>query len=428
MKIKYAIAAALLLSISAFAQKDELKAIKKLDGKEKLSKEEEAEYKRLLTEVEPKIGAATDEQKAEFYYYKGSFAAVEMMENPALAATNFPVAVENLNKVIELEKKGKKKYTEEIQSQHFPMMKSGAISVAGALSQQKKFKEAAQYYNAAYMVDPKDASNLYNAAAMATNGQDYDSALKHYLELDRIGFTGEGTAYSAKDKKTGTVETFGDRATRDLMVKQGLYTDPKDQVYPSLKGEIVKNIALLYIQKGETEKAKQAITNARKSNPDDASLIIAEADLYLKTKDIATYKRLIQEAVQKNPNNADLFYNLGVVSTETDKAEAVKHYEKALQINPDYVNANINMGVLSLDGEKKIVDEMNSLGTSAKDNKRYDQLKAQRDAMYKKALPYFQKAHSKEPDNQYVISMMANVYQALDMQAEAKAMQAKLKK
>ena len=61
MKIKYAIAASLLLSIGAYAQKEELKALKKLDNKEGSQHAADlTEYKRLLAEVEPKMGNATD--------------------------------------------------------------------------------------------------------------------------------------------------------------------------------------------------------------------------------------------------------------------------------------------------------------------------------------------------------------------------------
>ncbi|RYF99668.1 MAG: tetratricopeptide repeat protein, partial [Chitinophagaceae bacterium] len=344
-----------------------------------------------------------------------------------LAVANFPVALENLQKVVEIEKSGKKKYTQEIETQHFPMMKMGALSIAQALSQQKKYKEAAVYFNAAYKVDPKDQANLYNAAAMAVNGQDYDKALEYYLELDKIGFTGAGTNFYATNKETKQAETFPNKDTRDQAVKLGQYVNPKDEKTPSLKGDIVKNIALIYAQKGDVEKAKAAMSNARKANPNDVSLIINEADLYLKTNDTETYKRLITEAIAKNPKDADMFYNLGVVTSAANPDEAIKHYQKALEINPKYVNANINVGVLMLAGEQKIVDEMNGLGTSAKDNKRYDELKTKRDGLYKKAMPYFEKAYAVEPDNEYVLSLLASVYQALEMDAKYKEVKAKLK-
>lgn len=427
MKGKYVMAAALLFSLSGFAQKEELKAIRKITEKEKPTATDFQEFKRLLTEVEPKIEAATPEQQIDYNYYKGIFALGEMQANPTMAQMNFSIMLKHLNKVIELEKNGKKKYTEEIQKQIFPEIKTGILTLANQLVEQKKFKEAAIYFASAFKIEPKDYSILYNAAASAVNAQDYDNALKYYLELDQSGFTGASTAFVAKNKKSGTIEAFPNKATRDIAVKSGEYIEPKDEKVPSVKGEIVKNIALIYGQKGETEKAKQAMANARKANPDDVSLLIAEADLYLKSKDNEMYKKLITEAVQKSPNDADLFYNLGVVSSESNKEEAIKHYNRALEINPNYVNALINLGVLMLADEQKIVDEMNKLGTSAKENQRYDVLKAQRDGLYKKSLPYLEKAYKIEPDNQYVISLLASVYQALERDADYKVMKAKIK-
>ncbi|WP_129583084.1 tetratricopeptide repeat protein [Flavobacterium cyanobacteriorum] len=425
---KYVVAAAMLISLSVAAQKDELKALRKLSNKETPPTAQEIqEFKALLDKAEPLMANATTEQKADFYYYKGEYAFVEML-NPAKAQQAINSAVENFNKVIEIEKAGKKNHTKEIQEEIFPQLKTGMLQTARQLGKQNMFKEASGLFYLAYQIDPKDQANLYNAAAFAVNAKDYDTALTHYLELDRLGFTGEGTNYTAVNKQNNQREYFPNKQLRDVSVQNGLYINPKDEKLPSLKGDIVKNIALIYNQKGDIEKAKQAMSNARKANPDDSGLIIAEADLYLKTNDIEMYKKLTAEAAQKNPTNADLFYNLGVVTTETDKEEAKKHYEKALQINPNHVNANINMGTLMLANEEKIVKEMNSLGTSAKDNKRYDELKKQRDELFKKAMPYYEKALKTEPDNEYAITMMANIYQALDMPAEAKAMKAKLKK
>ena len=77
--------------------------------------------------------------------------------------------------------------------------------------------------------------------------------------------------------------------------------------------EIVKNIALIYVQLGENEKAISAIQDARKINPDDVNLILNEADLYIRLGDRNKFKELMEQAIEKDPNNAVLYYNLGVI-------------------------------------------------------------------------------------------------------------------
>ncbi|MFD2603642.1 tetratricopeptide repeat protein [Flavobacterium suzhouense] len=427
MKIQYAIAASLLLSVGAFAQKDELKALKKLTDKQQPAPADVQEMANLLSQVEPKMSAATPEQQVDYNYYKGMYGVAQLMASSNKSQAVFESTLESFNKVIELEKNGKKKYTSTIQQQIFPSMKNVALKGAQELSKAKMFKEAALYYAAAYRLDTKDGFNLYNAAASSINAQDYDRALEYYLELEKTGFTGETTTYLAKDKATGQVQAFPDKNTRDIAVKTGQYDTPSVEKTPSVRADIVRNIALIYDNKGESEKAKEAFVNARKANPDDITLIISEANLYYKANNMTKYKELISEAIAKNPNDADLYFNLGVTTTDTSAEEAAKYFTKALEIKPDHLQANMAMGSLMLKDDQKIVNQMNSLGTSAADNKKYDALKMQRTASFNKALPYFEKAHKIDPSNQEVISMLASIYQALERTNDYKAMKAKLK-
>src|SRR5690606_21622362 len=99
-----------------------------------------------------------------------------------------------------------------------------------------------------------DTSYLYFAASNAVNAQDYDKALDYYLELQELGYTGKETQYTAVNKETGEREAM-QKDQRDLLVKTGAYTDPQEEVTESRKGEIAKNIALIYIHKGEDQKA-----------------------------------------------------------------------------------------------------------------------------------------------------------------------------
>lgn len=429
MKIQYAVAASLLLSVSAFAQKDELKGLRKLtELKTAPSDAQLQEFGTLIAAFESKEGSATEDQKKEFYYYRGRYSLLfGAAKDPANAASIIEKGMSDFDKVIEAEKSGKKKYTDEIQQQILPQVKMGILQIGQKLSGEKKYKEAATAYALAYKVDSKDPFSLYNAAALATNAQDYDSALKYYLELDKLRFTGEMTYYMAKNKANGTEESFKDRASMDAMVKTGVYESPREEKQPSLRPEIVKNIALIYNVKGETPKAIEFFNNARKENPEDLDLTLQLADVYYKAGDIENYKKLVNEAIAKKPNDPTLFFNLGVVNSDSQPAEAEKYFNKALEIKPDYFDALVNLGNLQMKPDEKIVKEMNGLGNTAKDNARYDVLKKQRTAMFNKALPYLERAHKIKPDDQNVIAVLAGIYQALERTADYNAMKAKRK-
>jgi tetratricopeptide (TPR) repeat protein len=428
MKIKYVVALSLMLSLSAYAQKDELKALKKLDEKEKPTPEDIKEYKRLLDVAEPKITVATDEQKAEFFYYKGSYALVEMITAPAKAQQAFTDMKTNFDKVVELEKKGKKKYTKEILEETYPEIKTMILNMAGKMSEQgtkEGYAQAAAYYHAAYTLLPDDYAILYNAAAMALNGQDYKRALSYYQELDKTAFTGEGTIYKGTKVKDGAVETFPNEATLDIAIKTKEYTNKKIEKQASLKPDIASKIALLHSELGQTEEAKLALVKAKQLNPDDISLILTEANIYINAKDYEGAKKAINEAVAKQPNNAELFYSLGGLSVGTDAKQAEQYYKKAVEIKPDYYDAYVRLGDLMLVDEQKLTDQMNALGNTAADNKKYEVIKKQKDANYKSAIGYYEKALSIKTDDQYVIGMLTSLYQAVEMTDKYNAMKAR---
>ena len=49
------------------------------------------------------------------------------------------------------------------------------------------------------------------------------------------------------------------------------------------------------MQQGKNDEAKKSLSEARVANPDDTSLAMAEADLYLKLEDYTMYKKSLQK-------------------------------------------------------------------------------------------------------------------------------------
>lgn len=427
MKNKYVLlASALLISVSTFAQKDQIKAAEKA-----LKSGNSAEAKSILQQAESVIGGATDAEKAQYYFVKGN-TLVDLATKNIEVSKNQLDAAKAYQELIAVEKvSGKAKYTSQAEAA-IADIKGKILNSAVEDGTNKKYDEAAKKLRIVYDLDKTDLEKLYYAASYAVNAQDYDTALAYYEELKSKNYSGEGMAYYAKNLLSEQEDFFGTTAEakteRDNKIKLKVYSNPRDEKIPSKRGEIYKNIALILLQKDKTEQAKAALSDARKANPEDLSLIISEADLYLKLQDFATYKKLVSEVLEKDPNNPDLLFNLGVVSSKTDAVSAETYYKKAIELKPDYVNAYLNLSILKLEGETKIVDEMNKLGTSEKDNKRYEVLKKQREDIFKSAIPYLEKANELDPKNEDVAATLLNVYGALEMTDKKKALKAKMGK
>ena len=133
------------------------------------------------------------------------------------------------------------------------------------------------------------------------------------------------------------------------------------------------------------------------------------------------FKELLEIAVQKDPSNPELQYNLGVISSEIDDFDnAKKYYLRAIELKQDYVNAYIYLSALILGQEESILDQMNNLGSSAADDRKYDELKAKRNQLYTDAIPYLESAISIDKSNYQAAKTLSNIYSAVGNTAKYK--------
>jgi tetratricopeptide (TPR) repeat protein len=422
MKSRYVIiASALFLSVAGIAQKNEIKAAEKA-----LKAGDSNEAITILTAAEYLTVNAPDAEKAQFLFVKGN-AHLDLANKNVETDKNLSLAAKAYQELMEAEKtSGKVKYSTQATAS-IVEIKGKLINGAIADTKVNKDAEGAKKLYEAYLLEKKDTINLYYAASTYVNAKDYNTALKLYEELKVLNYSGKATYYYAVNKVNNQEDFFNNAVDRDRLVKMGTHEKPRDESIPSKRGEIYKNIALIYAQEGKVNEAKKAVSDARKANPDDTSLILTEANLYLETKDMETYKKLISEALQKNPNDVDLIFNLGVLSANAKNySEAEKFYNKVIELDPKYINAYINMAAMKLEDEKVIIDEMNKLGNSADDMKRYNALKKKREDLFRGTIPYLEKAVALEPKNADVAKTLLNVYSALEMTAEYKALKAKM--
>ena len=133
------------------------------------------------------------------------------------------------------------------------------------------------------------------------------------------------------------------------------------------------------------------------------------------------FKSLLEYATELDSENPELQYNLGVIAAEANDVEnAKKYYTRAIELNPKYVNAYINLAALILGQEESIIDEMNNLGTSAADDRRYDELRLERKELYFEAIPYLEQAIDIDSNNFQAARTLSNIYSATGDDAKAK--------
>ena len=312
--------------------------------------------------------------------------------------------------------------------QHLSQLSADIVNSAIDDNNTGDFKSSTEKLYMAYLFDPElNKDYLYFAASSAVNAEMFDVALEYYIQLKEMNYTGVVTKYYVTEIESGD-ETEVTESEYNLYEKSKSYENHREEDTLSKFPEIVKNIALIHAQRGDNEKAMTAVQEARLSNPTDLNLILTEANIYIELGEKEKFQILMNEAIAQSPNNANLYYNLAVVTADLgEKEAAMGYYEKAIEIDPNYQNAYLNLVALILEGEERIVEEMNSLGTSSADNVKYDALKLDREELYRECVPIL-KAFTELGDNEDAIKTLMNIYGTLGDNEGYKEMKALLEK
>jgi tetratricopeptide (TPR) repeat protein len=404
------------------AQKKELKAAEKA-----LESNQYAAALNSLSAAKPMLENAKDRYKAQYYFLLGKSYYAN-----GTKPENLDKVQEAFNKLFEIEKKSGDKYSKEANGilinakmqlyQDANKEFSSAYDTAQMNPDEgkKMYNESAEKYFKVYNLSQKvDTVALYQAARAYHFGGKYDKSLEYANELINLGYTGKGTQYYGTSVANNSTMYFNSKKDLDLQVKLGIIKDPQVKVFESQVADIYALIARNYTELKDYDKALKAIAKARELKPKDYSLVIDEANIYYFKGDKTKFKEKLEEAVQINPNNPVLHFNIGVMKMEQKDTEgAIKSYQKAIELDPKYVDAYNNLGAVILEEAKPIVDQMNNTN----DFDKYDELQKQQLAIYRKALPYYEKAYELDNTRLSVVQTLLGIYENLEMDAKTKEM------
>ena len=389
-----------------YAQKKELKSVDKL-----LKSGDFIEARASLELVSSMITTSDDKTKAKFYYLKG----LSNYQNGDASFENKLLSIKSFNTVKELEEKTSKLYTEKIEDILTNLFNSFVNDSKTAL-ESKNYKQSYKNLEAAYNVSKKDTLYLYNAALVATEAKSYEVALNYYETLIDVGYTGISINYYATENDSDEEQVFQDEKSRNFSVDViGTHNSPRDEMGKSVEIDILRSIAAIYRSKEDFDKSLDYLERAKILDSNDINLILLESNVRWEMDDVDKYQELVSKALDIEPDNVDLIFNLGVVNADKGNlTEAIEFYNKAIKLDSAYTKAYLNAAALILDGEGEMIKEMNSLGTSTADYNRYDELKIERENLYKSAIPYLEEVYNLENDNISAARTLRNIYSALD--------------
>lgn len=337
----------------------------------------EKDFENAKKYIEQALEDPSTKDKPKTWYAKGDI-YMKMMEDPNYAKTTPPPYAEAIKaylKVVEID----------------PDYERQDIN-------DKLLVAAFSFYNGGV--------ELYKASNYALSYALFEGVYKiHQLENGKRfkGNKGYDTVASNAHEMMGYSQLYQKKYAEALPIFLALKNDPivkNPSIYISLSD--------IYSNLDKRDEQIKIITEGRAAYPNDANLRNEEINYYIATNKTNELTDKLEEAIKQEPNNAELQHTLAnIYNTMANpksgekpanakelltKAEA--GYKKAISLSPDNAEYNFNTSVLYYMQAYDIVQAMNNLTESAEDMKKYNAWNKEKEALFKTALPYAEKAYA----------------------------------
>ncbi len=253
---------------------------------------------------------------------------------------------------------------------------------------------------------------FYQKGANGFKNQDFETALKNF----KLAFD-----IAQLDNRFDTVAAFN-------VGMSGVYSKKPDVAAEYLSKCVNVNfkdprVYLFYAraekQLGDTTEAFKILDKGRNIFPNETSLQLEQAQLYLETGNNAKLIGSLTAAIANDPENANLYRVIGQTYENMDEVDsAIISYKKAIELNPEFGDAIFNLGAIYVNRASLLYTEANNL--PFEEAKKYEKLKGEADADLNLALPYLEKSHKLNPDDAVVTSALKEAYANLKMNDKLK--------
>lgn len=276
--------------------------------------------------------------------------------------------------------------------------------------------------------------NLYFAkGSTAYSAGDYEAAFQNFSKANEANMAQiDASPLSALD--TGVIFNIGlmaektNRTTEAMAAFQKLVDLKYEEPYA------YKSLHDMYLASGNADMALKILEQGRANFPNNNDIMVAELNFYLGQNKLDELVGKLENAIQLDPKNVELYFVLGTTHGELIKLDtlnaqahldaATKAYDKALSIDPNRYDINLNAGALFYNNAIELNKKMNGLPYEAQ--AQYDKLKTERNKLYNLALPYFERAHQIDPTKTDCMTALKEIYVRLDQKEKAEEMKQKL--
>ena len=273
---------------------------------------------------------------------------------------------------------------------------------------------------------------LFNGGAYYFDKQEYKKAydfFNQYVEISELPMFA-GTQTAEKDSTFMTVQFYAAAAAslaKDSRLAIAALERAKNTPYRQY--DVYQYLCYEY---GEARTAQDSVMLEKTFEegmqvfPDSAIFLNNLINTYIYSNRNEKALEMLNVAIQKNPNDANLYNVMGRVY-ETglkDYANAEKNFQIALEKDPNLTDALSNIGRIYYNQGVNKLSEANMIN----DSKKYQEELSMAKDLFKKALPYYKKAHEAEPEKMDNMIALRGIYYNLNMGPELEAIEAEMNK
>ncbi|WP_347394899.1 tetratricopeptide repeat protein [Parabacteroides leei] len=269
----------------------------------------------------------------------------------------------------------------------------------------------------------------FNGGAYYFDQKDYKKAydfFNQYLEISELPMF-EGTQTAEKDSTFMTVQFYaavaatqlGDSPTAIKALERAKDTDFR-------QNDVYQYLCYEYQQAKDTVNFEKTLEEGMAKFPNEEYYLMNLINNYIYSGRNEKAIEYLNTAIAKDANNSQLYHVMGMVY-ETglkDYANAEKYFSKALELKPDAVESLSSLGRVYYNQGVNKQGEANMIN----DSKKYQEELTVAKDLFKKALPYFEKAHQLKPEESEYMIALRGIYYNLNMGPELEAIESEMNK
>ncbi len=275
------------------------------------------------------------------------------------------------------------------------------------------------------------ANHVYyiNGGAYYFDQKDYQKAydfFQQYLEISDLPMF-KDTPTAARDSNFMTVQFYAAVAATQLKDSpKAIAALERAKNTEYRQNDVYQYLCYEYEQAKDTVNLEKTLKEGMEKFPDEKYYMLSLINNYIYSNRNEQAIEYLNSAIQKEPDNAQLYDVMGRVyeTGVKDYAKAEEYFKKAVELDGENPDILANLGRVYYNQGVNQLGEANSIT----DSQKYQEESAKAKALFEKAMPYFEKAHQMKPDERDYMTALRGIYYNLNMGEKFDAIEAEMNK